>query len=64
MVCRSAPAPADEAEVLDAWMSWAITAAYFGPGRWSGGLFGLLFIRPVNAVLGWLFRGFNALFDR
>ena len=23
-----------------------------------------MFIRPVNAVLGWLFRGFNRLFDR
>ncbi len=25
---------------------------------------GWLIIRPVNAVLGWLFRGFNRLFDR
>ena len=23
-----------------------------------------MIIRPVNAVLGWLFRGFNRLFDR
>ncbi len=29
-----------------------------------GGLVGLIIIRPVNAVLGWLFRGFNRLFDR
>ena len=28
-----------------------------------GGLVGKLIIRPVNAVLGWLFRGFNRLFD-
>ena len=27
-------------------------------------LIGWLIIRPVNAVLGWLFRGFNRLFDR
>ena len=45
-------------------MSWAITAAYFAPGALVGGLFGLLFIRPINAVLGWLFRGFNRLFDQ
>ena len=41
-----------------------ITAAYFAPGAVVGGLFGLLFIRPINAVLGWLFRGFNRLFDQ
>ena len=29
----------------------------------AGGLIGWLIIRPVNAVLGWLFRGFNRLFD-
>ena len=39
-------------------------AAYFAPGAVVGGLFGLIIIRPVNAVLGWLFRGFNRLFDR
>jgi multidrug efflux pump len=47
------------------WMPWAITAAaYFVPGAVAGGVIGLLVIRPVNAVLGWLFRGFNRLFDR
>jgi multidrug efflux pump len=45
-------------------MSWAITAAYFGAGAVAGGVVGLFIIRPVNAVLGWLFRGFNRLFDR
>jgi len=44
-------------------MSWAITAAYFTPGAVAGGAIGWLIIRPVNAVLGWLFRGFNRLFD-
>ena len=45
------------------WMSWAIAAAYFVPGAVAGGAIGLLVIRPVNTVLGWLFRGFNRLFD-
>ena len=58
-----APNPAEDAEV-SFWMSWGITAAYFTPGALVGGLFGLLFIRPINAVLGWLFRGFNRLFDQ
>ncbi len=44
-------------------MSWAITAAYFVPGALAGGAIGRLIIGPVNAVLGWLFRGFNRLFD-
>ena len=48
---------------VSVWMPWAITAAYFGPGAVLGGAIGLLVIRPVNAVLGWLFRGFNRLFD-
>ena len=39
-------------------------AAAFIPGAIAGGLVGLFIIRPVNAVLGWLFRGFNRLFDR
>jgi multidrug efflux pump len=46
------------------WMSWGITAAYFAPGALIGGVIGALIIRPVNAVLGWLFRGFNRLFDK
>ena len=46
-----------------AWRSWTLTAAYFVPGMIVGGIVGGIIIRPVNAVLGWLFRGFNALFD-
>ena len=34
------------------------------PARWPAELIGWFIIRPVNAVLGWLFRGFNRLFDR
>ena len=59
----AAPNPTEDVEV-SFWMSWVITAAYFAPGALVGGLFGLLFIRPINAVLGWLFRGFNRLFDQ
>ncbi len=47
--------------------SWTSRAAWFVaflPGALAGGLAGWLFIGPVNAVLGWLFRGFNRLFDR
>ncbi|MHB1556354.1 MAG: efflux RND transporter permease subunit [Isosphaeraceae bacterium] len=46
------------------WMSRAAWWAAFGPGAIAGGVVGLILIRPVNAVLGWLFRGFNRLFDR
>jgi multidrug efflux pump len=46
------------------WLSWAYKAAYFAPGALVGGLVGWIIIRPVNAVLGWLFRSFNSLFDR
>jgi multidrug efflux pump subunit AcrB len=35
----------------------------FAPGALVGGLVGWFIIRPVNAVLGWLFRGFNHGFD-
>ena len=43
-------------------VSWFATRQ-FVPGAVVGGLVGKLIIRPVNAVLGWLFRGFNRLFD-
>ncbi|MBK9120405.1 MAG: efflux RND transporter permease subunit [Phycisphaerales bacterium] len=36
----------------------------FLPGAVAGGLLGRLLIRPVNWVLGRLFRGFNWLFER
>jgi multidrug efflux pump len=46
------------------WLSWELMAAAFIPGALIGGLAGWFLIRPVNAVLGWLFRGFNRLFDK
>ena len=41
-----------------------MSAAYIIPGMLAGGLLGRLIIRPVNAVLGFLFGGFNRWFDR
>jgi multidrug efflux pump len=60
------PVPAagtDEPEISTL-MSWIIYGAYFVPGAVAGCLVGWFLIRPVNAVLGWLFRGFNRQFDR
>ena len=34
------------------------------PALIVGGIVGWFIIRPVNAVLGWFFRGFNRWFDR
>jgi multidrug efflux pump subunit AcrB len=44
-------------------MSWLETVVYFIPGALAGGAVGRLLFRPVNAALGWLFRGFNRIFD-
>ena len=49
---------------ISEWMSRAAWWAAFAAGAIPGGLLGLVVIRPVNAVLGWLFRGFNRMFDR
>jgi multidrug efflux pump subunit AcrB len=57
------PSMAEEA-IGSRWMSWGVTAAYFVPGLFIGALLGWFVIRPVNAVLGWIFRGFNRAFDR
>ncbi len=50
--------PATEAE----WFSWGYLAA-FAPGAIAGGVVGRVVIRPANAILGALFRGFNRAFD-
>src|SRR5207248_195602 len=44
------------------WQSWAADAAYFAHGALVGGLVGWFVIGPVNAGLGWFFRGFNSAF--
>ena len=49
---------------LPIWQIWAIASAVnFLPGMLVGGLLGSFIIRPVNAVLGFLFGGFNRWFD-
>jgi multidrug efflux pump len=58
------PPAEDEVVEIPNWLYAAICLAYFLPGAVAGGLVGLVIIRPVNAVLGWLFRGFNVYFDR
>ena len=40
-----------------------MSAVYILPGVLAGGVLGWLIIRPVNAVLGFLFGGFNRWFD-
>jgi multidrug efflux pump len=53
-------APAEDASSLHKNLHYAAT---FAPGLLAGLAAGWLLIRPVNAVLGWIFRGFNRLFD-
>ena len=49
---------------LPSWLIGAIvTSVYVLPGLLLGGLVGWFIIRPVNAVLGFLFGGFNRWFD-
>jgi multidrug efflux pump subunit AcrB len=48
----------------DAGLTWAATAIAFLPGLLAGLLFGWLLIRPINAVLGKVFKAFNAAFDK
>jgi multidrug efflux pump len=44
-------------------LTWTAIGVYFALGAVIGGAIGWLIIRPINTVLGWLFRGFNRLFD-
>jgi multidrug efflux pump len=56
--------PGGEEEIeISPWLSWGLTAAYFTPGMLIGLLLGWFIIRPVNVVLGALFRAFNRGFD-
>jgi multidrug efflux pump len=50
--------------LLETALSYLRSALFFAPGAIAGGVLGWLIIRPVNWVLGRLFRGFNAIFDR
>ncbi|HYV39692.1 MAG TPA: efflux RND transporter permease subunit, partial [Gemmataceae bacterium] len=42
---------------------WLLRLAYFAPALLTGLAVGWFVIRPINAVLGIFFRGFNAFFD-
>ncbi len=53
-------APGEEATSLVKWLYWSAT---FAPGLLVGLAAGWFLIGAVNAVLGWIFRGFNRLFD-
>ena len=55
------PPAGDSPSTLQRWLTWGVG---FVPGALVGAVFGWFVIRPVNAVLGWVFRGFNRLFDR
>ena len=46
------------------WLPWVVKALAFVPGALVGGVIGWFVIRPVNAGLGWIFRGFNLAFDK
>jgi multidrug efflux pump len=59
----SAAGSAAAAGGIASWRWWAATALDFAPGALAGCIFGWFLIRPVNAVLGWLFRGFNRVFE-
>src|SRR5262249_60345610 len=52
--------PAEGRVALQKWSSWAATSS---PGLGAGLAAGWFLIGPVNAVLGWFFRGFNRVFD-
>src|SRR5260370_36751505 len=41
-----------------------VQAFLFLPGAIIGGVFGWFLIRPINWLLGMIFRGFNWVFDR
>src|SRR5262249_28344094 len=55
--------PTAGAEEVPRWLYWTLVIAYFTPGAIVGGVIGWFIIRPVNAVLASIFRGFNAAFD-
>ncbi len=49
---------------LSSWQIWAIVSTVHSiPGMLAGLVLGRFIIRPVNAVLGFLFGGFNRWFD-
>jgi multidrug efflux pump len=45
-------------------LTWGIYCVLFLPGAVAGGTLGWFLIRPVNWALGYVFRGFNWIFER
>ena len=45
------------------WLYWTLIVLHALPGLLVGLLAGWFVMRPVNAILGWLLRGFNRAFD-
>ena len=45
------------------WLYWTITFLHALPGLLVGLLAGWFVVRPMNAILGWLLRGFNRAFE-
>ncbi len=58
------PADTPELELAPKWLLYTATGLSFLPGALAGGVLGRLIIRPVNFVLGTLFRGFNWVFAK
>ncbi len=46
------------------YLPYLVFAVAFLPGAVAGGILGWFIIRPVNYVLGKVFRGFNVIFDK
>jgi multidrug efflux pump len=55
--------PVLTANTVPTWLYWVITAIHAIPGLLLGLLAGWFVGRPMNAILGWLLRGFNRAFD-
>jgi multidrug efflux pump len=58
------PPPQAQDPSGESWATWGLKAAWFvPPGFIVGGIIGWFIIKPVNAILGAAFRGFNRVFD-
>jgi multidrug efflux pump len=51
------------AATIPTWLYWTLIALHALPGFVVGLFVGWFTIRPLNAILGWLLRGFNHAFD-
>jgi len=63
-VAEEAGGEAAPANLLDSLQMYGIYLLLFFPGAIAGGALGRLIIKPVNWILGAIFRSFNAVFDR